>query len=236
VKTKKLVIGEAILSALFVLNAAGASGGAAAQTQGKKGTQSSVSGDKAQPISVQKNVSKQAAVVSSSTVKAQPGPAGPGKLVPADLEYMGHECHILIPGDFSLQEFVSPSGKIFCFNSPWHSDKTRAVINVNIIPPDKKGECSSERALMDAMLDAHRKSLKNYKEVKEANFSNNGHEFKGYSYSGATEQKKNEHGFVFLTQDKTTFFILFGQDEEPYSTKSLPLLLNSAKGCEIKKK
>jgi len=162
------------------------------------------------------------------------GMAGAGKWVPADLSITGHSCSVLIPGDYTLSEFVPPSGKIFCFKGAPHPDKRSSVFNVTIAPSQKGVDIPAERTVMDVMLKPHR-SLTDYKEQKEASFVNDGHSFKGMSFSGKAKDGKVSSGFVYLTQDKDTYFILFGQDQEPFASKSLPLLIKSAHSCQIKK-
>ena len=176
-------------------------------------------------------------VKSETDSKAAPltAMAGPGKWVPADLSISGHGCSVLIPGDYSLNEFLPPSGKLFCFKGPNHPDKKAAVFNVTIAPSQKGVDIPPERQVMDVMLNPHRKSLIDYKEQKEPIFVNDGHSFKGMSFSGKAKDGKQSSGFVYLTQDKDTYFILFALDEEPFASKSLPLLLKSARGCQIKK-
>ncbi|MBS1992879.1 MAG: hypothetical protein JSS86_01965 [Cyanobacteria bacterium SZAS LIN-2] len=170
--------------------------------------------------------------------KAAPSPstgmAGPGKWVPADLTISGHGCTVLVPGDYSLSEFLPPTGKLFCFKGPAHPDNKTAVFNVTIAPCQKGSDIPSERTVMDVMLNPHRK-LNGYKEQKEPIFTNEGHSFKGMSFSGKGKDGKQTSGFVYLTQDKDTYYILFAQDEEPFASKSLPLLLKTARGCQIKK-
>jgi len=162
------------------------------------------------------------------------GMAGAGKWVPADLSISGHSCSVLIPGDYTLSEFLPPSGKIFCFKGALRPDKRSSVFNVTIAPSQKGVDIPSERTVMDVMLKPHR-SLTDYKEQKEASFVNDGHSFKGMSFTGKTKDGKLSSGFVYLTQDKDTYFILFGQDQEPFASKSLPLLIKSAHSCQIKK-
>jgi hypothetical protein len=161
--------------------------------------------------------------------------AGPGKLVPADLSYSGHGCTILMPGDYRLGEFLLPTGKLFCFKGPEHPNKKTAVFNVTIAPTPKGADIPGERAMMDIMLDPQKTGLTNYKEQKEPVFTNGGHSFKGVSFSGQKKGGEDRHGFVYLTQDKDTFFVVFAQDEAPFADHSLPILLKTTQGCQIKK-
>lgn len=162
------------------------------------------------------------------------GMAGPGKLVPADLDYEGHACSVLVPGDYRLKEFILPDGKVFCFAGEAHPDVKAPVFNITIVPPKKGADLPGERHWIDAMLDHQRTSLKNYKEEKEPLFSTGGHSFKGMSFSGKAADGELRHGFVLISQDKDTFFIVYGQDEEPFSKTALPLLMKSAMGVQIK--
>ncbi|MBS2010067.1 MAG: hypothetical protein JST01_23665 [Cyanobacteria bacterium SZAS TMP-1] len=177
---------------------------------------------------------KPAAPKAAPSPSPSTGMAGPGKWVPADLTISGHGCTVLVPGDYSLSEFLPPTGKLFCFKGPAHPDNKTAVFNVTIAPCQKGSDIPSERTVMDVMLNPHRK-LNGYKEQKEPIFTNEGHSFKGMSFSGKGKDGKQTSGFVYLTQDKDTYYILFAQDEEPFASKSLPLLLKTARGCQIKK-
>jgi hypothetical protein len=161
--------------------------------------------------------------------------AGAGKMVPADLEFQGHSCTLSVPGDYQLSEYITHEGKLFCFKGPIHPDIKTSVFNVTIVPSPKGANLPGERELMDTMLKHQKTSLKEYKETKEPLFTNGGHSFKGVSFAGKGDGGEKRHGFVYLTQDKDTFFILFAQDEEPFSDKTLPLLIKSAQGCQIKK-
>jgi hypothetical protein len=191
------------------------------------------------------------------------GMAGPGKLVPAELRILGRGCTVLVPGDYRLSEFVEPGCKLFCFRGPEHPDKQTAVFNVSIATTPTGAAIPSEREMMETMLNPHRSSLANYKEQKEPLFTNGGHAFKGMSFSGTVKENQvskdskdskagkdskdskdskasktpkvavNRRGFVYLSQDKDTFFILFGLDEEPYAEKSMPILLKTAASCSI---
>jgi len=217
-----------------------ASGGALAQTKAavKKSGGAVESKSKPEPKAEPKPESKsEPKSEAKSEPKAAPltAMAGPGKWVPADLSISGHGCSVLIPGDYTLSEFLPPSGKLFCFKGPAHPDKRSAVFNVTIAPSQKGSDIPAERKVMDVMLNPHRISLTDYKEQKEPIFVNDGHSFKGMSFSGKGKDGKQNSGFVYLTQDKDTYFILFALDEEPFASKALPLLLKSARGCQIKK-
>jgi hypothetical protein len=176
----------------------------------------------------------QAAAQSAASKPAKTGMAGPGKWVPADLTFSGHSCTVLVPGDYSLGEFLAPNSKLFCFKGPQHADKKSAVFNITIVASPKGSDIPGERALMDMMLNPQRSGLTGYKEQKEPIFTNGSHSFKGVSFSGQVKGGEDRRGFTYLTQDKDTFFVVFVQDEMPFADSSLPLLLKAAKGCQIK--
>ncbi|MBU6452600.1 MAG: hypothetical protein KGS72_12515 [Cyanobacteria bacterium REEB67] len=159
--------------------------------------------------------------------------AGPDKLVPADLSINGHRCKVAIPGDYSLMEFTPPQGKLFSFRGPLHASKDRAFFNVTILSSPAGEPMPSERTMMDVMLNPQRKQLAKYQEEKQPLFMSGTHSFKGMSFSGVNREGHAMKGFVYLTQDRDTFFILFAQDEQPFADQSLPRLLISAKACHI---
>jgi hypothetical protein len=159
--------------------------------------------------------------------------AGPNKLVPADLTMNGHTCRVAIPGDYSLVEFTPPQGKLYSFRGPLHPSKDRAFFNVTIIASPAGEPIPSERTMMDVMLNPQRKQLAKYEEEKQPLFMSGKHSFKGMKFSGINRQGRNMKGFVYLTQDRDTFFILFAQDEQPFADQSIPRLLISAKACHI---
>jgi hypothetical protein len=162
--------------------------------------------------------------------------AGAGKLVPAELSYNGHVLTISIPGDFFLSEYLLSSGKVFSFKGMPHEDKSRAILNVTVVPDVAAGPgalIDGERGMIDVILAAPRKDLKNYKEEKLPLFMSATHSFKGLSFEGLQANGKNVKGFVYVTQAKDTFFIIFGQDELPFAEQSIPLLLKQARACRL---
>ena len=162
--------------------------------------------------------------------------AGAGKLVPAELEHNTHKINISIPGDFFLNEYALPTGKVFAFKGMLHEDKTRAVINVTIVPDVAAAPgalVDGERGMLEVIVAAPRQELKNYKEEKLPLFMSGSHSFKGVSFSGMQANGKQAKGFVYLTQARDTFFIIFAQDEMPFADQSMPLLLKQARACQL---
>lgn len=191
------------------------------------------------PVAAEKNAPHKAGAAAKKAddkgaAPPKSGMAGAGKLVPADLDYQGHACSVLIPGDYRLREYILPDGKIFCFAGETHPDLKAPVFNITIIPGKKGDDLPGERHWIDAMLNPQKSALKNYKEEKVPLFTNGGHSFKGMTFAGKAADGENRHGFVLISQDKDSFFIVHAQDEEPFSNTAIPLLMKSARGIQIK--
>ena len=159
--------------------------------------------------------------------------AGADKLVPADLSFQGHGCKIDIPGDYFLNEYAPPIGKLFSFKGPLHPSKDRAVLNLTIMPSPPGTVIPGERAMIDVMLNPYRQSLSKYQEDKEPSFMSGSSNFKGFNFSGVSHDGRATRGFVYLTQVRDTFFIIFASDEMPFADQSLPVLRRSTRACQI---
>lgn len=152
---------------------------------------------------------------------------------PKSIHFRNRLCQIVVPKEYAFDQSTEQTKSTVLFAGPKYDGNKSPVVSLNIVEPPSGEKLVSEQVMLAAMLNPFRKTLAKYDEASLEPLTIDGKIFKGSSFSGEYPDLSQTRGFVYVTLDKGTYFIFFGQDRNSNFGKSEPVMMKLTKSFKI---